>query len=399
MGSDSGARAVLSSLMVALLSLATTNRLDEHHRYEPTGSVQGIFTADDYPPAALDHNEQGTVGVLVRVNKKGEVSDCVVEESSGFASLDAQTCRIVWLRAKFKPAHDRRGRPVTSEKHDRITWRIAETEGSSPRSLSGSLAGLISSDDYPPQALDRNEEGTVGVVLRIDDKGTVGKCTIESSSGSDVLDAQTCRVLSLRAKFEPARDRLGNPVPSEYHSRIVWRIGPTWWPSEPWSTRFVLKLGPGGRQLSCRYEADGAMSPAPGEKPIPCPPASEMPLPAFADLPSPTAAIVFEERFGLAANPKPPLSNGALLFARQVLSLEISATGKVISCKTIERSGDAPWLDPCADFAAETFRPRQGSDGHNVPFAATIAYNLYVYSVKLAKLDQPGAVNRSSMHG
>ena len=36
------------------------------------GSLTGIFTADDYPPDALDLNQEGSVGVLVRVDPKGK---------------------------------------------------------------------------------------------------------------------------------------------------------------------------------------------------------------------------------------------------------------------------------------------------------------------------------------
>ena len=364
-------------LAASLAAQSIADRPLNGRHYRPVGSLRDIVTYRDYPADALDSNEQGTVGILVRVSKKGQVSDCVVEQSSGFASLDAQTCRLVWLRAKYKPARDRRGRLVPSEAHERITWRIAGDEVSPGRSVVGLISGLISSDDYPPQALDRGEEGTVGVILHVDANGAVGVCTVEKSSGWEVLDAQTCRLLSLRAKFEPARDRQGNPAASDYHTRIKWQIGEDRVPSEPWSTRLVFNFGSDDRQPSCRFEADGAMSPAPGEKPLSCQEVSPLPFPELAELPQATTLAVFEQRFAPQPELTAPLANGKRLLARQVLALQISAAGKVISCKSIEQSVDVPWSDPCLDIAKQVFDPRKGPAGQDATFAATITYDLY----------------------
>jgi TonB family protein len=372
---------LLTLLLVASLApQSIADRSPNGRHYRPIGSLRGVVTYRDYPASALDSNEQGTVGILIRVSKNGHVNDCVVEQSSGFASLDAQTCRLVWLRAKYKPAHDRRGRPVASEAQERVTWRIAGDESSPGQSVVGSISGLISPDDYPPQALDRSEEGTVGIILHIDANGAVGGCTVEKSSGWEVLDAQTCRLLSLRAKFEPARDRQGNPTASNYHTRIKWQIGEDRVPSDPWSTRLVFNSGSDNRQRSCRFEADGAMSPAPGEKPLSCQEVSPLPFPELAELPPAMTSAVFEQRFAPEAEPTAPLPNGNWLLARQVLALQISAAGKVISCKSTQQSVDIPWSDPCLGIAKQVFDPRKGPAGQDAPFAATITYDLYARS-------------------
>ena len=114
------------------------------------GSLTGIFTADDYPPDALDLNQEGSVGVLVRVDPKGAVSDCMVTSSSGFPALDAQTCRVVWLRAVFTPARDASGVPVTSTYQQSIHWAIGdddEGETSDPYMVRWIVSGW--QNDYP----------------------------------------------------------------------------------------------------------------------------------------------------------------------------------------------------------------------------------------------------------
>ncbi len=93
-----------------------------------------------------------------------------------------------------------------------------------PRSASGNLQGLIRDTDYPPSALDREEQGTVAVSLSIGTNGRVSGCSVTASSGSKTLDSTTCRILTSRAKFTPARDSSGNPTSGTHAQRITWRI-------------------------------------------------------------------------------------------------------------------------------------------------------------------------------
>jgi protein TonB len=90
------------------------------------GSLSGLFSGDDYPSAALDANEQGSVRVRVEIDRQGRVSSCQVVESSGHSSLDIATCRIVQSRAHFLPARDANGNPVVSSYSQSIKWQIAE---------------------------------------------------------------------------------------------------------------------------------------------------------------------------------------------------------------------------------------------------------------------------------
>src|SRR5579884_448731 len=50
-----------------------------------------------------------------------------------------------------------------------------------PKSLVGSLQGLISADDYPASSLDNNEQGTVSVTLTVGPSGRVTGCSVGSS--------------------------------------------------------------------------------------------------------------------------------------------------------------------------------------------------------------------------
>lgn len=93
-----------------------------------------------------------------------------------------------------------------------------------PARARANLASLISNEDYPGEALRNDEQGTVGFRLHVGPDGRVAGCDVTSSSGSASLDSTTCRILTARARFSPARDRRGRPTTDTVSARIVWRI-------------------------------------------------------------------------------------------------------------------------------------------------------------------------------
>ena len=93
-----------------------------------------------------------------------------------------------------------------------------------PRRAKADLVKIFSTDDYPLEAIKREEQGTVAYRLTINRRGHVSRCEITSSSGSEALDGQTWRILTRRARFEPARDDFGKRIPDTYTGRIRWEL-------------------------------------------------------------------------------------------------------------------------------------------------------------------------------
>jgi len=88
------------------------------------GNLPSLFSTDDYPSQALRNEEQGTTGVRLTVGTDGRVSDCQVTSSSGSSSLDATTCSILKRRARYTPAKDQSGQPITGTDSARIRWQL-----------------------------------------------------------------------------------------------------------------------------------------------------------------------------------------------------------------------------------------------------------------------------------
>jgi TonB family protein len=86
------------------------------------------------------------------------------------------------------------------------------------------LQELVSSDDYPAEALRLGMEGRVYFRLQVDAAGQVESCKIVRSSSHDLLDRTTCELMRSRARFTPARDSSGKNVPDTVSNAIRWQI-------------------------------------------------------------------------------------------------------------------------------------------------------------------------------
>lgn len=113
---------------------------------------------------------------------------------------------VVWIEAAMRPPP---ADPALANQRARVTSSPAE---------------WMTSDDYPPEALQRGEEGTVGVAMTIDAHGRVDSCTVTLSSRSEALDRATCELVERRARYTPARDAKGAPVPDRKTLRFRWQI-------------------------------------------------------------------------------------------------------------------------------------------------------------------------------
>ena len=88
----------------------------------------------------------------------------------------------------------------------------------------GSPASWLSADDYPPGAIAAGAQGRLELTLTIDKSGRVGGCAVKTSSGSSLLDAATCSVVTRRARFQPATGDDGNPIDGRFDQALVWTL-------------------------------------------------------------------------------------------------------------------------------------------------------------------------------
>jgi protein TonB len=88
----------------------------------PPVQIRGRIKDSDYPRDARDGGFGGTVSVIYTVETDGHVTGCRVTRSSGHASLDYTTCRLIEERFRYRPSRDNEGRPVQSRVGEDHTW-------------------------------------------------------------------------------------------------------------------------------------------------------------------------------------------------------------------------------------------------------------------------------------
>lgn len=79
---------------------------------------------ENYPARAQRDEIQGRVGVRVSVGSNGRVASCSVTSPSGSSILDDAACQDMTRFARFKPALDAAGNPITGSWSTTIVYTL-----------------------------------------------------------------------------------------------------------------------------------------------------------------------------------------------------------------------------------------------------------------------------------
>jgi periplasmic protein TonB len=82
----------------------------------------GSISNDDYPPSAVRNEESGVSVATFVVGTDGKVTSC--NASGASATLDAEACKLIIRRFRFKPALDSNGSPIEESRTQRIRWDL-----------------------------------------------------------------------------------------------------------------------------------------------------------------------------------------------------------------------------------------------------------------------------------
>jgi hypothetical protein len=90
----------------------------------PLQPLGDLFRPSSYPLFARLGMNSGVVGVTLLIDEAGKVRDCMVEETSGFPTLDTMSCVVITEDARFAPAVGANGKAAKSTVFQRIRWRM-----------------------------------------------------------------------------------------------------------------------------------------------------------------------------------------------------------------------------------------------------------------------------------
>ncbi|GAA4027319.1 hypothetical protein GCM10022281_02500 [Sphingomonas rosea] len=104
-------------------------------------NLAAYLSEDDYPVDAIRNGEEGTVAFTLEVTPQGRVGGCTIVASSGSATLDEATCRLMTTRPRFAPALDQFGNPTRDSFFGRIRWVLPVVRIARFSTLEVTLAG------------------------------------------------------------------------------------------------------------------------------------------------------------------------------------------------------------------------------------------------------------------
>ena len=78
----------------------------------------------NYPTRAVREEREGRVGVRVTIGPDGRVTACSVSSSSGSPDLDEAACEGMSRYARFNPAQDTAGNPISDSYSTAIVYKL-----------------------------------------------------------------------------------------------------------------------------------------------------------------------------------------------------------------------------------------------------------------------------------
>ena len=85
-----------------------------------------LASLSDYPGEAIRLREEGRVRFVLRINVKGQPTNCSVMSQINSKALRMQTCRLAMERLRFRPALNYLGNPTGGSYQSEIIWVLPD---------------------------------------------------------------------------------------------------------------------------------------------------------------------------------------------------------------------------------------------------------------------------------
>lgn len=119
------------------------------------------------------------------------------------------------------------------EARARLRQQIHDIPGLGPLAPRRVSPRALTASAYPPEAIRKEQQGTVAAEWAVAEDGIVEDCHVVRSSGYAELDRGTCVFVTLRYRYDPARDAAGRPVRASGGFTFQWVLAPESPPALP----------------------------------------------------------------------------------------------------------------------------------------------------------------------
>ncbi len=196
-----------------------------------------VFKQIKYPEEAYKNNIQGRTALQFVIAKDGKVKNVRVLRSSGSELLDNEAVRVISSSPDWTPGKVK-GKPVDviytfpvvfklngEAKTDAMPFSEVEQKptfmGKEPDAEF--IKWMFSNVQYPAEAKTKGIQGRVALQFTIAKDGKVKDVKVVRSSGSEILDNEALRVLSMSPNWEPGKHK-GEAVNVSFTFPFVFKI-------------------------------------------------------------------------------------------------------------------------------------------------------------------------------
>jgi TonB family protein len=198
-----------------------------------------VFGQIKYPEEAYKNDIQGRVVLQFTIAKDGKVTNVKILRSSGNQLLDDEAVRVVSMSPQWEPGKHN-GKPVDvvftfpvvfkleGEKTEAAGEAVAFAEveqkptfmGDEPVQFTKWVFGQLK---YPEEAKEKQIQGRVTLQFTIAKDGKVKDINVARSSGSQILDDEAVRIVSMSPQWEPGKHK-GEPVDVRFTFPLVFKL-------------------------------------------------------------------------------------------------------------------------------------------------------------------------------
>ena len=197
------------------------------------------FDQIKYPEEAYKSGAQGRVTLQFVISKKGTVKDVKVVKSSGNELLDNEALRVVSMSPAWIPGKVE-GKPVdvlftfpvvfklqgegNESAGEPVAFAVVEQKptfmGNEPVQFTKWVFEQLK---YPEEAIKNQVQGRVTLQFTIAKDGIVKDIIVAKSSGSQILDDEAVRIVSMSPQWEPGKQG-GEPVDVRFTFPLVFQL-------------------------------------------------------------------------------------------------------------------------------------------------------------------------------
>lgn len=155
---------------------------------QPLRPVVATHTQPPYPEMSVMTKEEGNTLLTVSIGTDGVPTDVAIKTSSGSIRLDQAA--IDHVKANWRwSAPVVNCQPALARTAVSIRWSLQQSDTAAMQAAPPTI--IMQAKDYPPEALAKHEQGTVGLTIYVLTTGQVVMARVFQSSGFPDLDAKS----------------------------------------------------------------------------------------------------------------------------------------------------------------------------------------------------------------